>query len=499
MGGTLAGKTIASTYQDLLTLNSASDNDGITSGLVKVEDGDGTDTALYLSTVAIAVDATDKIHFDGGNDTYIYESAGDVLDIYVGGNNLLKLSELGGGGNDRVQVPNNVKFLIGNSDTYFKENPDDHLYLFVGSSQMMLWDQDETGGGNGTIEIGVDGNGCDVKFYAEAASSYTLYDQSAMSIIMNDQGHCDAGKFQIDITGNIGDASCAMAAAISLESNKPARGKGIFFSNTTADDGSTDNKVWFIGNPYQDQQSGAVSRFQIGYHDNATDQPHYKAQGIMSVYANAGTGGAKNGMVGINLAASNATYACDFQENEAYDAGTSHTGWVMRLLNDGDNANRYGLRMVCGADNGAGETIYLSACDGDGNEIGSIRHNAVGGTFAVVETSDERLKKDIVDTSIAGLTTINGLKVRDFKWKKNDDFVKGGFIAQEVITVMPEVVSGTDGEVYDKPSEHPNEDGTFNVTKDVVKPMGVSQTNMIPALVKAVQELSAKVTALENA
>ena len=28
MGGTLAGKTIASTYQDLLTLSSASDKDG---------------------------------------------------------------------------------------------------------------------------------------------------------------------------------------------------------------------------------------------------------------------------------------------------------------------------------------------------------------------------------------------------------------------------------------------------------------------------------------
>ena len=37
------------------------------------------------------------------------------------------------------------------------------------------------------------------------------------------------------------------------------------------------------------------------------------------------------------------------------------------------------------------------------------------------------------------------------------------------------------------------------ITKDTIKPMGVSQSRMIPVLVKAVQELSAKVTALENA
>ena len=148
---------------------------------------------------------------------------------------------------------------------------------------------------------------------------------------------------------------------------------------------------------------------------------------------------------------------------------------------------------------GSGVEGKVEFFNDDGNEIGSLKHNAVGGTFSVVETSDARLKENIVDTSIAGLTTVNGLKVRDFKWKKNGEFVKGGFIAQEVDTVLPEAVNGTDGEVYDKPSEHRNEDGTYNITKDAVKPMGVSQTRMIPTLVKAVQELSAKVTALENA
>ena len=87
---TLAGSTIASTYTYLLKMDGTS---GVTSSLVKVEDGDATDTSLSVSTVAISVDATDKIYLDAGSDTYIYESGADVLDFYVGGANMLKLTE----------------------------------------------------------------------------------------------------------------------------------------------------------------------------------------------------------------------------------------------------------------------------------------------------------------------------------------------------------------------------------------------------------------------
>ena len=60
---TLAGSTIASTYTYLLKMDGTS---GVTSSLVKVEDGDATDTSLSVSTVAISVDATDKIYLDAG-------------------------------------------------------------------------------------------------------------------------------------------------------------------------------------------------------------------------------------------------------------------------------------------------------------------------------------------------------------------------------------------------------------------------------------------------
>ena len=87
---TLAGSTIASTYTYLLKMSGTG---GVTSSLVKVQDGDATDTSLSVSTTDIAVDATDKIYLDAGSDTYIVESGADVLDFYVGAANMLKLTE----------------------------------------------------------------------------------------------------------------------------------------------------------------------------------------------------------------------------------------------------------------------------------------------------------------------------------------------------------------------------------------------------------------------
>ena len=53
-----------------------------------------------ISDGDITIDATKKIYLDGGGDTYIYEPGGDVLRIVIGGDVLLKLSELGDDGNE---------------------------------------------------------------------------------------------------------------------------------------------------------------------------------------------------------------------------------------------------------------------------------------------------------------------------------------------------------------------------------------------------------------
>ena len=127
---------------------------------------------------------------------------------------------------------------------------------------------------------------------------------------------------------------------------------------------------------------------------------------------------------------------------------------------------------------------------------------AAHGNVTWATVSDERYKKDIVD-STAGLSFINALQPRTFKYKtlgelpdtfsaykanstevfKNSD-TNHGFIAQEI----KEAIDADDN----------IKDG-FRLWDD--RPDGsqeVAESALIPILVKAIQELSARITALES-
>ena len=121
-------------------------------------------------------------------------------------------------------------------------------------------------------------------------------------------------------------------------------------------------------------------------------------------------------------------------------------------------------------------------------------------------TSDERYKENI-ETSTAGLSFVNDLRPITYNWKKEKDVpvdmpdykegsdkpVKGheygttlhGFVAQEVKVAIDE-----HGEIKEG----------FKMWKEADDGVQtVAHGNLVPMLVKAVQELSAKVEALENA
>ena len=105
------------------------------------------------------------------------------------------------------------------------------------------------------------------------------------------------------------------------------------------------------------------------------------------------------------------------------------------------------------------------------------------GVLALTEThtSDIGLKENIVDLS-DGLTKALALKPRTFDWKRTARGSNNGFIAQEVEDVLPDDIHGKDW------TEENPEDWK-----------SVSVVGIVAVCVKAIQELSAKVTALENA
>ena len=81
---TLENQSVASTFTYLLKMDGTSGVPG-DSSLVKVQDGDATQSALSLGRNAIAIDATDKLHLDGGGDTYFHEASSDLVEWFAGG------------------------------------------------------------------------------------------------------------------------------------------------------------------------------------------------------------------------------------------------------------------------------------------------------------------------------------------------------------------------------------------------------------------------------
>jgi hypothetical protein len=104
-----------------------------------------------------------------------------------------------------------------------------------------------------------------------------------------------------------------------------------------------------------------------------------------------------------------------------------------------------------------------------------------GGTIYATSTSisaisDERLKENIRDID-TGLDAVMALKPRRFDWKEGKGQNKNnaaGFIAQEFETVFPDSV------------------GTSKAGEDGIEYKNINHEELIPTLVKALQELNAK-------
>jgi len=133
-------------------------------------------------------------------------------------------------------------------------------------------------------------------------------------------------------------------------------------------------------------------------------------------------------------------------------------------------------------------TATRLSIDASGNFAGS----------ASSDISDERLKENI--SSISGaLATINNVEGRTFTWKPEAKMPAGtqyGIIAQELDSVVSDLVFNESGiRIF-------NKDNELKEIKDLETDeyaKSVKMTGLIPVLVEAVKELSAKVTALESA
>ena len=154
--------------------------------------------------------------------------------------------------------------------------------------------------------------------------------------------------------------------------------------------------------------------------------------------------------------------------------GINNTGPSFPLVVSGKAANHVSAFAV--ATNGYAGALWYNASN---SVVGQVQINA--SSTAYITSSDYRLKENVVADWDA-TTRLNQLNPVRFNFSADADTTVDGFLAHEVQDVVPEAITGTHNEVDD--------DGNPVY-------QGIDQSKLVPLLVKTIQELEARITALE--
>tara|TARA_R100001440_G_C2502712_1_gene116765 strand:- start:93 stop:1121 length:1029 start_codon:yes stop_codon:yes gene_type:complete len=157
-------------------------------------------------------------------------------------------------------------------------------------------------------------------------------------------------------------------------------------------------------------------------------------------------------------------------------------------------------------------TIYYNIFLANGSTVGLISYNGSSTSYAT--SSDYRLKEN-VSYNFNATSRLKQLKPSRFNFIGKSETVDG-FLAHEVSSIVPEAITGakdgtedigtvkaSDGTVVhtdipeDKFPLEENQTWTKTGTQPVYQQ--IDQSKLVPLLVKTIQELEARITALENA
>jgi len=160
-------------------------------------------------------------------------------------------------------------------------------------------------------------------------------------------------------------------------------------------------------------------------------------------------------------------------------------GYYPNVLDTGTGNTLIGQNACTSVNTAVNQISIGNGSTGKGNNTAFIGGSSGAYNGANVTTwattSDQRIKKNIVNVGDS-LAKINALRVVEFDYKENDKH-ETGFIAQEFQQVFPEQITTHDANAAEK--EWVGEDKVLAI-----------QQNLVPFLVKAIQELSAANEAL---
>jgi hypothetical protein len=206
---------------------------------------------------------------------------------------------------------------------------------------------------------------------------------------------------------------------------------------------------------------------------------------------------ASNGRLFLHCDPDNAEANTDFriymdggEKLKIYNAGS----WSHNFGN-GD----WGHQMYAG---GTGAQAFIDFRLSNNSQVGYITSNGSSTTYAT--SSDYRLKEN-VDYTWDATTRLKQLKPARFNFIADDtNTLVDGFIAHEVQEIVPEAVTGEKDAMeaavlYKEGDDIPDGKSVGDVRlAEQIAAQAIDQSKLVPLLVKTIQELEARITALES-
>jgi len=337
----------------------------------------------------------------------------------------------------------------------------------TGSVLQRFWNTDTSGTGYSLFRIANSGNnaqGSQLQFTDSQYFVATITGDrtNGMKFYTGQQANSTANfVMQLDASGNLGLGVTPSSSLSGWKSFEVAGlGQQWFVKNDSTDWHLTNNAYYSSG-------------WKRGVSGAATD---YEQNAGTHIWLNAGTGGSSSAI--------SWTQAMTLDNQGTLLVGqTSYSSTTLGFsVLGGGNANTGAVSTALAA-SGSGISTWVTYSTGAGayrfyvDMSGTIHATSM----VITAISDQRLKENIKDLDL-GLSTIMALKPRRFDWKEGKGQDKKnavGFIAQEYQEVLPNSIS------------------TFKAGEDGIDYLTMNHEELIPTLVKAIQEQQAIIEQLK--
>lgn len=153
----------------------------------------------------------------------------------------------------------------------------------------------------------------------------------------------------------------------------------------------------------------------------------------------------------------------------------ANTAYYLNIAHNKASKTHSIVQQAFGSDANANAMILLNVA---GSPVGTISYT---GTATAFNTSSDARLKHAVTPLTGALDVVRRLRPVAFLWKVNDESAEG-LLAHELQQLIPHAVTGEPDAL--------NDDGSIN-------PQVVDYSKLVPRLVGAIQELLARVEALE--